>query len=472
MPVPVAIVGGGISGLAAAYELQQQGIPFVLHERSRSFGGHIRTDRVDGYTIDAGPDALLTQKPAALALCRAIGLESRLLTQASRPTFVVRGGRLRELPEASVFGLPTRWMPFVRSGAFSPLAKARMAADLVLPASRSAADESIASFVRRRFGDGAVDFLAEPLLAGIHGGDPEELSMRSAFPRLVELEARHRSVILGLQRESATRRSASSAKRAAPFVALAGGMAELTQTLASVLPKPALRTGVAVEAIEPYAGRFRLHLDDGSRTQASAVLLATPPPATARLARTMDADLGARCEQIRMASAVTVALGYRRAAIRHPMNGAGFVVPRCEGRTVRAVSWASSKWPGRAPAGAVLLRAFFGGMLQADAIDLDDGMLVDRAVSDCASLLGIHGAPELVRVYRFPEATAQLEVGHLDLMQQIERRLAVQPGLFLTASGFRGTGIADCVADARREAVRVAEFVAAREPGVRARVAV
>jgi oxygen-dependent protoporphyrinogen oxidase len=460
-PDPVAIVGGGISGLAAAYELARLGIPFVLYERAHAFGGLIRTERVGGYTIDAGPDAVLTHKPAAVALCSAIGLGHRLQPQASRATFVVRGQRLRQLPEASVFGLPTRWMPFVRSDALSLPARLRMAADLWLPSSSGTADESIASFIGRRFGRDAVEYLAEPLLAGIHGGDPERLSMRSAFPRLMELEARHRSVILGLQRESmAARREKGST--APPFVALTGGMRELTDALVSQLPATALRKGAGVDDIQREADGFVVRLSDGSCTRAAAVVLATPPPVATRLTRALDLELSLCCASIRMAPVVTIALGYPRSAVAHPLNGTGFVTPRSEGMSVRAVSWVSSKWRNRAPSGAVLLRAVLGGMLQPDVIDVDDQTLVDRASSDCARLLGIRGLPELVRVYRWPHATPQLEVGHSELIQRIESCLAARPGLFLTASGFRGTGIADCVADARHQAARAAAFVVRR----------
>jgi oxygen-dependent protoporphyrinogen oxidase len=465
MPAPsIAIVGGGISGLAAAYELSQLGVPFVLYERSPDLGGVIRTDRVDGYTIDAGPDALLTQKPAAIALCRALGLDERLQPQASRATFVVRGGRLRRLPQASVLGIPTRWVPFLTTDAFSTIGKLRMAADAVLPAAPTTDDESIASFIGRRFGREAVDYLAEPLLAGIHGGDPARLSMRCAFPRFLELESRHRSVILGLQRGATY---TPGVKSAGPFVALPKGMSELTDALVASLPSAAIRRGVGVEKVERTGEGLELRLTDGTTAAPSAVLLALPPPATARLARALDAELAALCARIPMASVVTVALGYRRSAVRHPLDGTGFVVPQREAMHVRAVSWVSSKWSGRAPAGTVLLRAFLGGMLYPGAIDLDDRELVSRATGDASRLLGIDGDPELVRVYRWRDATPQLEVGHLDVMRAIEKQLAAHPGLFLSATGFRGTGIADCIADGRRQAGLAAEYlgVAARAGG-------
>jgi len=458
----IAIVGGGISGLAAAYELTRLGVPFALYDQAPRPGGVIHTDQTAGYTIDAGPDALLTQKPAALALCRALGLGARLQPQAERDTYVVRGGRLRRLPEGSVLGIPTRWLPFATTGAFSLRGKLRMAADAAIPRRSAGGDESIASFIGRRFGREAVDYLAEPLLAGIHGGDPARLSMRAAFPRFLELEARHGSVIRGLQRRSSPASDVAAGPPPPPFVALPDGMRELVAALTDALPADVLHCGVGVEAIERRPGGYDLRLADGTHTTADAVLLATPPPVVARLAARCDAGLGALAARIHTASVVTVALGFARRAVRHPLKGTGFVVPRREGLQVRAVSWVSSKWSGRAPADRVLLRAFLGGVLHPQAIDLDDDTLIDRVLADVGGLLHVTGAPELVRIYRWRDATPQLEVGHLDLMAAIERRLAANRGLFLSASGFRGTGIADCVADGRRQAAVAAAHVAQR----------
>lgn len=450
----VAIIGGGISGLAAAHELTQRGVPFVLLERAPRCGGVIRTDRVDGYTIDAGPDAILTQKPAATALCRELGLGARLRPQLHRQTFIVRDRRLRPLPEASVFGIPTRWAPFVGSDVFTWHGKLRMAAEMFLPG-RPAADESIGAFIGRRFGREAVEYLAEPLLAGIHGGDASRLSMRAAFPKLLDLEAAHRSVILGFRRATAGRAPTATAAPS-PFVALPSGMAELSETIVKSLPSRALRTGIGVEALSEVERGYLLRLSDGERIIVPAVILATPPSVSARLTRSVDAELAALCGSITAASVVTIALGYPRSAVGRRLNGTGFVVPRREGLSIRAVSWVSSKWADRAPDDRVLLRAYLGGVTDPNAIDLSDTSLIAASHRDLASMLDIHGEPELTRVYRWPGATPQLEVGHTALIDRIEARLASHSGLFLSAGGIRGTGIADCVADARCQARRAA----------------
>jgi oxygen-dependent protoporphyrinogen oxidase len=454
----VAIAGGGISGLAAAYELQRLGVPFVLLEQSPTCGGVVRTDRVDGYTIDAGPDALLTQKPAAIELCRELGLAERLRPQKRRATYVVRNGVLRELPEASVLGIPTRWTPFVTTRAFSWRGKLRMAAECLLPRGGGGDDESIASFIGRRFGTEAVDYLAEPLLAGIHGGDPARLSMRVAFPRFLELEKKYGSVIAGLRTMAAAGKAAAPHGAPSPFVSLPGGMGELTAALLKRIPPASIRTGAGVRAIaEVPSGGYLLTLSDGSRLMASSLLLATPPAVTAKLLRGVDSKLAFLCGRIQSASVVTIALGYRRSAIGHPLDGAGLVVPRREGLSIRALSWVSSKWEGRAPVDRVLLRAYAGGMADPGAIYRRDDEILDSVCRDVASLVGAQGEPEMARIYRWRDATPQLEVGHAALMAQIDEGLAAWPGLAVTASGFRGTGIADCVSDARREAGRAAD---------------
>jgi oxygen-dependent protoporphyrinogen oxidase len=449
----VAIVGGGISGLAAAYELTRLGVSFVLIERAPQCGGVVVTERIGGYTIDAGPDALLTQKPGAIDLCRELAIDTRLRAQASHTTYVVRGGCLRPLPEASVMGIPTRWSSFATSDAFSWPGKLRMAAEVCLPARSPREDESIASFIGRRFGREAVEYLAEPLLAGIHGGDPSSLSMRASFPRLIEMEASSRSVIAGL------RRAATPASRSRPpLVALPGGMSELTAALVHAIPARAIRTGIAVQAITRLRGGYALQVSDRETFDVPAVVMATPPSMTGRLLHGVDRELTDLCRRIRAASVATIALGYRRASVTHPLNGTGFVVPRVERARTRAVSWVSSKWTDRAPADRVLLRAYVGSINDPAAVDLADDALVATAQRDIAPLLGIREGPELARVYRWRDAIPQLEVGHATLMQTIDDRLRMLPGLFVSATGFRGTGIADCVADARHQASRAAAY--------------
>jgi oxygen-dependent protoporphyrinogen oxidase len=455
---PVVIVGGGVSGLAAAYELARRHVPFLLLEAAPTLGGVVKTERVDGFLIDAGPDALLTQKPAAIELCGELGIGHRLRPQAARGTFLVRGGALRAMPEASVFGIPVDWAPFVTTRAFSLRGKLRMAAEYLLPGRPPEGDESIASFMGRRFGREAVEYLADPLLAGIHGGDAERLSMQALFPRFLEMERKYGSVIRGFR--AGARQRAGTGPAPAPFVAPIGGLRELTDALALALPPGSVRTGVRVDGIEALAPhRFRLHLDEGTTITAEAVLLATPPRVTAPIVRALDPTLAGACARIPSVSVVTTALAYPRHAVRHRLDGTGLVVSKSEGMSISALTWVSSKWECRAPEGQVLLRAYLGGARDPGAIDLPTDAIVARAHRDVARLLGVTGDPVLARVYRWPHVNAQQEVGHLGLMAQIEDRLAAHAGLFISAAGFRGSGIADCVADGRRQAIAAAAAV-------------
>lgn len=454
MPRRVVIVGGGISGLTAAYELVRRRTPFLLLEASLRFGGVIKTEQHDGFLIDAGPDALLTQKPAAIELCRELGLADRLRPQQQQGTSVVRRGRLRALPEASVFGIPVDWAPFATTRAISLRGKIRMAAEYLLRGEPPDGDESIASFMGRRFGREAVEYLADPLLAGIHGGDAGKLSMQALFPRLLDMERRHGSVIRGL-RETARGRTGAAP---APFIAPLGGLREMVDALIARLPPDSLRTNVRVDGIERApGGGYQLMLGGGATLSADAVLLSAPPHATTSMVRTLDAELAAACARIHSVSSVTVALGYHARALRRPLAGTGIVVPRSARLSISAATWVSSKWAARAPADHVLLRAYLGGARDPEAIDLPAETVLSRAQRDLSQLIGITGDPVLARVYRWRNANAQQQVGHPALMASIEEHLAAHPGLFLSAAGFRGSGIADCVSDGRRQATAAAD---------------
>lgn len=339
------------------------------------------------------------------------------------------------------------------------MGKLRMAAEYVLPGRPAAGDESIASFMGRRFGREAVEYLADPLLAGIHGGDAERLSMRALFPRFLDMERRYGSLIRGFRAGMRGR----TGPAAAPFVAPIGGLREMVEALVAALPRESCRTGVRVDGIEAIGhGGFRVHDAAGNTMTADAVLLATPPRIIAPIVRTFDPALAGACARIPSVSVVTAALAYPRRAVKNPLNGTGVVVPRSEGMGISAVTWVSSKWEGRAPSDHVLLRAYLGGARDPGAIDLSTDAILARAHRDVGRLLGIIGEPVLARVYRWPHANAQQEVGHLGLMAQIDDRLSAHSGLFISAAGFRGSGIADCVADGRRQATAAAVIVPQR----------
>jgi oxygen-dependent protoporphyrinogen oxidase len=455
-PLRVVVVGGGVAGLAAAHRLVEltgaAGPPLALAllEARDRLGGTIQTERAGGFVLESGADSFISEKPWALALAERLGLGPRLLRTDDRyrRTYVVRGGRLHPLPDGFLLLAPVRIRPFLGSPLFSWRGKLRMALDLVLPRRPADGDESLAGFVTRRLGREALERVAEPLVAGIYTADPERLSLAATMPRFLALEREHRSLILGLRRSAGRSEVAgASGARWSLFVTLAGGMGELVEALAARLPPNTVRLGCAATAIRRGDGgaRWRVGLADGRALAADAVVLAGEAPRMAGLVREVDAELGRLLGQIAYASSVVVTLAYPRAAVRHPLDGFGFVVPRAEAPAVLACTFSSVKYPGRAPAGAVVLRAFLGGARRAGLLAHDDPALVALAEADLRGWLGIDGSPLLTRVARHPAAMPQYEVGHLTRVAAIETRLAALPGLHLVGAAYRGVGIADCV---------------------------
>jgi protoporphyrinogen/coproporphyrinogen III oxidase len=451
----VVVIGGGIAGLAATYELRRRGVNVLLVDSSERLGGVVRTDRFDGWVIDGGPDALLTQKRAAVALCGELGLTDRLVsTLLPRTAYVLRGGRLHAIPEGSFLGFPVRARALAASSLFSAGGKLRMACEVVIPRSDDDEDESIASFVRRRFGQEAVDYLAEPLLAGIHAGDVERLSIRALFPRLVDAERQSGSIIRAF-RALRMRPSAQGA-----FVSLPGGIGELVDALADTIPRERVMTGARITDLR-HAGTYMLDTPRGP-VGARAVILAVPAYTAGGILRGVHTGLAALCEEISYASTATVAFGYSRDQIAHPMRGSGFVVPRIERSPLLAATWVTSKWPHRAPEGHVLLRAFLGGGRDPHRLDQTDDELIQLAREALSEVMGISGPPLFSRLFRWTNQSPQYEVGHLRRVAAIDEHLVRFPGLFVTGSGFRAIGIPDCIADGRATAERAARFVAAR----------
>ena len=450
---PVVVVGGGMAGLAAAYALARRGRPFLLLEASDRWGGVVRSLREDGFLFEAGPDALLTTKPDAIALVRELGLESRVVPTNTelRTVYVVKGGRMHPMPEGMVLGVPSRWGPVFRSGLFSPAGKLRMALEPFVPRRAGGGDESIAAFVRRRLGREAWARLGDPLLGGIHAGDTERLSIQATFPRLVEMEARHGSLVRGF------RKAPKASAESSAFVSLRDGLTEMVEALVSRLPRHALRTSAAVDALAPTAHGWSVRV--GAETiEARAVVLAAPAPQAIPLLRGCAPAVADELAAIRFVSTAIVLLGYARGDVAHALDGYGLLVPRTGGLHTTAASFFSTKFPGRAPEGQVSLRAFLGGTHDPEIASADDATLADLAVRELAPLLGLRGQPVYRRVCRWLSATPQMELGHADRLARIETALRARPGLFLTGAGLRGTGLPDTIADATATAEAAATF--------------
>lgn len=448
----IIIIGGGITGLAAAFELALRAVPFRLFEASPRAGGLILTEQVDGFTIEAGPDSVLAQKPAAIELCEALGLGPRLIsTTPPRTAYVLRDGRLHALPSPSVLGIPTTPRGIIGYDLLPWAARARLMAEPLVPR-RAPMDESVAAFFRRRFGAATVDLVAQPLLGGIHAGDVEQLSMRSLFPRFADAEARRGSVLRAFGRPG------TSARPEGLFRSLSSGMGELVTALERRLPAGAITYNAAASQVARDAGGWRVTAGPHVAT-ARAVILALPAPAAARLLAPIDAGAASLAGDVPYVSTASIALAWPRAAVRHPLEGSGFVVARRHNPLrITACTWVSSKWTGRAPGGSVLLRAFIGGAHDPGAVDLTDDALVGIASREIGEVLGIEGPAILSRVYRWRGAGAQHNVGQRARVAAIESALAAHPGLLVAGSGFRSVGIPDCIADGRAAAAAAAGY--------------
>lgn len=465
-PLHFVIVGGGIAGLAAAHRLselsREREVPlrFTLLEAGTRLGGVIATEERDGFLLELGPDSFLSEKPWALALCRRLGLEPELIgtRDEHRATFVVRHGRLEPLPEGFMLLAPTRLGPLLRSRLFSWPGKLRMACDLVLPRGKERQDESLGAFVRRRLGREALERVAQPLVGGIYTADPERLSLAATMPRFLQMEREHRSVIYAMWRAGRAKPQAAKAASGARwslFVTLREGMRQFVGALAARLSRGTVRYRCAVTAVRRSDDRWVVEGEGGSAWQADGVVLATPAFHTARMVQGFDAELAGRLASVAYSSAATVNLAYHRDQVLHPLNGFGFVVPRIEGRAILAGSFSSVKYAGRAPEGHVLIRAFVGGALQEDLFALDDAEMGRVVRRELGQLLGARGDPLFVRIARYPRSMPQYLVGHLQLVGEIERRVAHHPGVALAGNAYRGVGIADCVrsGEAAAEAV-------------------
>ena len=450
----VAIVGGGIAGLSAAYALGKLGVSHLLLESSPRLGGVIRTEHADGFLLEAGPDAMLAQKPDGVALARDLGLGDRLIpTNPDQKTvYVLHRGRLLPLPDGMMLGVPTRLLPMVTTRLFSWPAKLRMAAEILRRPRAEAADESIASFLERHFGHEAVERIGEPLLAGIHAADPHRLSMRSAFPRFVAMEKAEGSLIRAMLAAPRPRTGAAA------FVSFPRGLSELVEALAARVA-PHARVGCTASSIRSSSAGWEIADAGGQALAARALVLALPARVSARLLASADGGLADALGALRSVSTAVVYLAYRRGDVTHPLDGYGVVIPRAEGLSATALTFMSTKFPGRAPEGMVLLRAFFGGAREPDVLARDDGALLARARQEIARVLGAHGEPVLERVFRWPEATPQMEVGHAERMAWIEAQASARSGLFLAGAGLRGTGLPDTIADGALQARRAADWL-------------
>ncbi len=455
----VVVIGAGLSGLATAYRIVERArsarrpVEVIVLESKDRVGGAIWTHRVGGFTLEGGPDSFITNKPWGVDLCRSLGLSDRLVDTdpQHRRSFVVREGRLMPVPEGFVLMAPNRIGPILTTPILSIRGKLRMLLDLVRPRRKDdGADESLASFVKRRLGREALDRLVQPLVGGIYTADPNELSVRATLPQFLAMESEHGSLILAAWRQARKARwveKTASGARYGMFVTLADGMDTLPKALAAALPAGSVRTSTAVRRLSRKgpASPWVVELLDGPPIEASAVVLATEAHASARLIDGVDPDLALQLRAIPYASSVIVNIAYPRDQIAHPLDGFGAVVPAIENRSILAVSFLSVKFPHRAPPGTVLMRVFVGGATRPDLFERDDEAIKTLVRAELYELLGARGEPLLIEVGRHPRAMPQYTLGHLDRVEAIRQRAARHSRLILSGVAYDGVGIPDCV---------------------------
>jgi oxygen-dependent protoporphyrinogen oxidase len=445
----IVIIGGGISGLAAAHRVLEinKSAEVTILEASGRLGGTIHTEFRDGFLLERGPDSFISEKPQAIDLAKRLGLESQLIptNEEFRRSFIVRDGRLRAVPEGFQLMAPSRMWPFITSDIFSLPGKMRMAADLFLPrkSTNGTADESLASFVRRRLGEEALARMAQPMVGGIYTADPETLSLRATLPRFLDMEQNHRSLILAMLRQGRAQKTGTSGARYSLFLSFERGMQVLVDALVTRINAD-LRVKTRAQRLS-FDDGWTISTDKEEQIKADAVCLAVPAYVAAALLTDTDARLAERLQAIKYASTATINFGYRRAAIKHPLNGFGFVVPFIEKRSLIACTFSSVKFSGRAPEGHVLLRAFAGGALQPEIFALDETEMATRVEADLRDLLGIREDPRFIEMAKWERSMPQYEVGHLDRVREIERLAGELPGLVLAGNAYRGAGIPDCV---------------------------
>jgi len=456
----IAIIGGGISGLSAAFNLEQrrltanENLEYVLYEASPRLGGVLRTEYVDGCVVEAGPDSFLTEKPWAADLCRSLGIGDQFIgsNDATRKTYILRAGRLVEMPDGLMFMVPTKILPVAFSPLFSWKTKLRVVRELLQAPPPAQNDESVASLVARHYGEEMVDRLADPLLSGIYGGSAQDLSVRAVMPRFAEMERTYGS----LSRAMLTARKSmphSQAQRPL-FTSLRDGMEQLPRAIISRLPSASLLTNTPVRSIQTDDGGWKI-ISGENRERFDAVIFALPSHAAASLLRDCAPELAVELYAIRYTSSITVALGYDAGVRRSLPPGFGFLVPRSEGKRMLAATFVHNKFPYRTPEDRALIRCAFAGA-NADEIARQDEMEIVRIVrEELRQILGVRAEPLFTRVYRWKSAMAQYGVGHLDRLDRIDNLCRKLPRLALAGNGYRGIGIPDCVRSGKDAAGQV-----------------
>jgi protoporphyrinogen/coproporphyrinogen III oxidase len=438
------VIGGGITGLAACWYLAKAGHRPVLIEKDKRLGGVIRTDHVEGCLVEGGPDSFLAAKPAAMELIRELGLADEVIgsNDHQRVTSIVKGGRLVPMPDGLMMMVPTQILPMVKSSLFSWGTKIRMGLEYFRSPVANPPERSVAQLVREHYGQEAVDYLAEPLLAGVYGGDPEELSADAVLEMFVNLEKKYGSLTKGTLAMRAER--AKQAPGGPLFRTLKGGMEQLTQAITCQLPGKMDRVQDEAVAIRKSNFGYEVELKR-EKIYAEHVFVCCPATAAAALLRTVDEPMAELLAGVRYNSSVTLALGYEQSDVEGKISGFGFLVPKVERKRMAACTFVKTKFDHRVPPAKAVLRCFLGGA----AIDVPEGELIRDVLGELKDLLGLTAVPLFTRVTRWNGAMAQYGLGHKKRVAEIRALAAQHPGLYLAGNAYDGIGIPDCIRGAK-----------------------
>jgi oxygen-dependent protoporphyrinogen oxidase len=468
----VLIVGGGIAGLAAAVHLKAgakahgKTVEVQLLEKNDRIGGKILTEKLDNFLIEGGPDSFLPEKIWTVSLAKHLGLEPDLLPSNDKfkGTFIYSGGHLHSLPEGVMLMVPTSFWPMAKSNLISWPGKLRMGMEVFVPKRKINEDESLASFVTRRLGRECLEKIAEPLVAGIHTSNPDNMSVLATFPRFVQMEQKSGSLILGMidatKHRTHAMHNAPSPKAGQTKMTFSmsfkNGMQTISQACAEYIGPGSIRLGAAVKAIEPKNKGYTVILDNGETLETDHVIIASAAYDAAEMVKGFDQALATQLNKIEWSSSATVSIAFQKGDVKVPLDGFGFIVPRAEGRRINASTYSSIKWIYRAPDDKILIRIFVGGGHHEELVlDLDDRGMVNMVLEELDNILGLKADVQFSKVYRWFKGMPKYTVGHLDRISLLDRMLSVHPGLQLIGCSYKGIGIGDCVHEAQIAAEKI-----------------
>ena len=447
------IVGAGISGLATAHALleRQPNIELRVIESADRPGGKIWSEKTpEGYLCEWGVNAFLDSKPKTLELARSLNLSPVTSYDASRHRFVYSNNQLRELPSSPP--------AFLKSDLVSWSGKLRIGMETLVPRA-SKAEETLKEFAIRRLGREAFEKLIDPMASGVFAGDPEKMSVNSCFPRIKEIEAEYRSLILGLIKLQikASKEGKKDKPQAGPsgkLTSFYNGMSELSDAIAEKLGDR-LQLSTGVESLTREGDRYTLHLSDGKREEAERVILAAPAYAQSSILQQLAPEISQLLSQLYYPPLAICCFGYPQNKIKHDLNGFGFLVPSRENKKILGTLWDVSIFPNRAPDGKVLLRTMVGGARAADYAVEDQAKLADMVCGELTTIMGIDTTPDFIKVYRHAKSIPQYTLGHANRLATIEQLLLKHPNLILTGNAFKGVALNDCVANAYQIAEQI-----------------